>query len=67
MTRLSEGAHKVLACFKSFPEKRLSLAELVQETGLVRRSVQNALVRLIKAGFLQRLGIGPSSRYQLIF
>jgi Fic family protein len=67
MVRLSEGAHKVLACFKSSPEKRLSLSELVQETGLVRRSVQNALVTLVKAGFLQRLGMGPSSRYQLIF
>lgn len=67
MVRLSEGAHKVLACFKSSPEKRLSLSELVQETGLVRRSAQNALVALVKAGFLQRLGMGPSSRYQLIF
>ncbi|HUX78318.1 MAG TPA: Fic family protein [Alphaproteobacteria bacterium] len=67
MIRLSEGANKVLACFKSSPEKRLSVSELVQETGLVRRSVQNALVNLVKAGFLQRLGIGPSSRYQLIF
>lgn len=67
MIRLSEGAHKVLACFKSSPEKRLGLAELVQETGLVRRSVQNALVKLVKSGFLQRLGSGPSSRYQLIF
>lgn len=67
MTRLSEGATRVLSCFKSSPEKRLSLSELVQETGLVRRSVQNALVNLVKAGFLQRLGAGPSSRYQLIF
>ncbi|MGL4427102.1 MAG: Fic family protein [Alphaproteobacteria bacterium] len=67
MIRLSEGAHKVLACFKSSPEKRLGLFELVQETGLARRSVQNALVRLVKTGFLQRLGAGPSSRYQLIF
>lgn len=67
LTRLSEGAHKVLGCFKSSPEKRLSLSELIQETGLARRSVQNALVRLVKGGFLQRLGMGPSSRYQLIF
>jgi Fic family protein len=67
MIRLSEGAHTVLACFKSSPEKRLNLSDLVQETGLIRRSVQNALVNLVKAGFLQRLGRGPSSRYQLIF
>lgn len=67
MTRLSENANRILACFKSSPEKRLSLSELIQEIGLVRRSVQNALVNLVKAGFLQRLGAGHSSRYQLIF
>ncbi|EKE09464.1 MAG: Fic family protein [uncultured bacterium] len=67
MTRLSETAHMVLTCFKSSPEKRLGLSELIKETGLVRRTVQNALVSLVKAGFLQRLGLGPSSRYQLIF
>lgn len=67
MIRLSENAQKVLACFKSSPEKRLSLAEIIKETGIVRRNVQNALVSLVKAGFVQRLGIGPSSRYQLIF
>jgi len=67
MIRFSEGANRVLDCFKSSPEQRLSLSELVLETGLVRRSVQNALVNLVKAGFLQRLGVGPSSRYQLLF
>lgn len=67
MTKLSENAHKVLTCFKSSPEKRLSLSDLMQETGLIRRNLQNALVTLVKAGFLQRLGVGPSSRYQLIF
>jgi Fic family protein len=67
LTRLSEGALTVFACFKSSPEKRLSVGVLVKETGLARRSVQNALVHLVKAGFLQRLGAEPSSRYQLIF
>lgn len=67
MTKLSENAHKVLTCFKSSPEKRLSLSDLMQETGLIRRNLQNTLVTLVKAGFLQRLGVGPSSRYQLIF
>lgn len=67
MIKLSERAHLVLACFKSAPEKRLSVSELIQETGLVRRTVQNTLVKLVEGGFLQRLGVGPSSRYQLIF
>jgi Fic family protein len=64
---LSESAISVLGCFKSTPERRLKVADLVQETGLVRRTVQNALVSLTEAGLLQRLGAGPGTRYQLIF
>lgn len=67
LIKLSENASLILACFKASPEKRLTLSELVQETGLVRRTVQNGLVNLVKGGFLQHLGAGPSSRYQLIF
>ncbi len=67
LQRLSESAVKVLACFNSAPERRLKPAELVAETGLVRRTVQNALVSLTGAGLLQRLGAGPGTRYQLIF
>jgi len=37
------------------------------ETGLVRRAVQNALVALLKAGLIQRLGAGRGTRYQFIF
>lgn len=67
LQRLSESAIQVLACFKSSPEKRLQVADLIAETGLVRRTVQNALVSLTKVKFLHRLGAGPASRYQLIF
>jgi len=67
LQRLSESAIKVLACFKSTPERRLKLADLMAATGLVRRTVQNALVSLTEAGLLQRLGAGPGTRYQLIF
>ena len=67
LQRLSESATRVLDCFKQSPEKRLQVAELVTETGLVRRTVQNSLVSLINAKLLQRLGSGPASRYQLIF
>jgi DNA-binding IclR family transcriptional regulator len=67
LQRLSEKSVQVLACFKSSPEKRLQVADLVLGTGLVRRTVQNSLASLTKAGFLHRLGNGPASRYQLIF
>ncbi|MFN8703761.1 MAG: hypothetical protein ACK5X0_16770 [Rhodospirillales bacterium] len=50
LQRLSEGAVRVLACFRSAPEQRLTPADLMAETGLVRHTVQNALVALLKAG-----------------
>jgi Fic family protein len=67
LQRLSESAVKVLDCFKSAPERRLHVADLVSETRLVRRTVQNVLVGLTAAGLLQRQGAGPATRYQLIF
>ena len=68
MIRLSETAITVLGCFKSSPEKRLTMANLMAETGIQnRRIIQNALTSLTKAGFLQLLGAGASSRYQIIF
>lgn len=67
LQRLSESATKVLACFRASPEQRLSPASIIEETGLVRRTVQNALRALIKAHLIQRLGAGRGTRYQLIF
>lgn len=65
--KLSESALTVLNCFKSSPEKRLKVAFVVEETGLPRRTVQYAINNLVKEEFLQRLGQGAGSRYQLIF
>jgi Fic family protein len=67
LQRLSGSATLVLACFRSSPEHRLTPMELMAETGLVRRTVQNALHSLVEAGFVQRLGAGRGTRYQLIF
>lgn len=67
LNKLSENATRILACFRSSPEKRLTPAELISETGLVRRTVQNSLVSLQKAGFIQKLGAGAGTRYQLVF
>lgn len=67
LLRLSETATRVLACFRSAPERRLAPADLMAETGLVRRTAQNALRSLVQAGLVQRLGAGRGTRYQLIF
>jgi DNA-binding IclR family transcriptional regulator len=67
LQRLSESAITVLACFRSTTQRHLKVADLVAETGLVHRTVQNGLVSLTEAGLLRHLGAGPTPRYQLIF
>lgn len=65
--RLSESAMTVLLSFKTNPESRLKVADIVKETGLARRTVQYSLNRLAEQKFLQKLGHGAGTRYQLIF
>ncbi len=67
LRRLSTSALAVLNYFKSSPEKRLKVADVVKETRIPRRTVQYALKTLTGKGFLQLLGRGAASRYQLIF
>jgi len=67
LQKLSESSLAVLSCFKDSPEMRLKVADIVTQTGLPRRTVQYALNTLTKQDFLQRLGQGAASRYQLLF
>jgi Fic family protein len=64
---LSETAATVLACFKSRPEQRLQVAKIESITGFSRRTIQYALKTLADQQFLQKLGKGAGSRYQLVF
>jgi Fic family protein len=57
----------VLQCFKEHPEKKLSTGEIVEFTGLPRRTAVHALNALLKETFLQRFGKGPGTVYQLTF
>jgi len=67
LQKLSESASTVLNCFRSSPEKRLKVADIVEKTGLPRRTIQYALKTLTKQELLQILGRGAGSRYQLVF
>ena len=67
MMELSGSATTVLEAFRNNPKERLQVAELVETTSLPRRTIQYALKNLTGKGFLQRLGKGAGSRYQLIF
>ena len=65
--KLSDGARLILSCFKEFPERRLQIKMIVEQTDLPRRTVNDALNMLLDKGFIQRYGQGAGIRYQLIF
>jgi Fic family protein len=67
LQKLSESALAVLDHFKSSPEKRLKVSEIVKETDMPRRTVQYILKNLTQKAIIQRLGQGAGTRYQLIF
>ena len=46
---------------------RAKVADIMDETGLPRRTIQYALKTLTSQNFLQLLGKGAASRYQLVF
>lgn len=65
--KLSDGARSVIACFKEFPESRLQIKMIVEQTDLPRRTVNDAIKTLLEKEFIQRYGQGAGIRYQLIF
>lgn len=67
LQKLSQSALAVLDSFKSSPEKRLKVSDIEKGTGMPRRTVQYALKTLTKKSFIQKLGQGAGTRYQLIF
>ena len=67
LQRLSENALTVLGVFKTSPEKRLAVADIEQATSIPRRTIQYTLKTLTEKQFLQKLGSGQGSRYQLVF
>jgi len=67
MMSLSESASIVYQAFRNNPKERLQVSELEETTNLPRRTIQYACKTLTEKGFLQRLGKGAGSRYQLVF
>lgn len=64
---LTESSQKLLACFKEHPELRLSTQQLIEFTGLSKRTINYSMKQLLHDKFIQRLGRGAAIRYQLIF
>lgn len=64
---LADASQKVLACFKEYPEKKLGLKDILENTKIPRRTAIFAMQTLFKEGFLQKTGKGPTTKYQLTF
>jgi len=67
LEKLSSTAMEVLQCFKASPERKLQVSDIEKQLQIPRRTCQYALKTLSEKEFLQRLGSGAGSRYQLIF
>ena len=67
LQQLPPTAVEVLNCFKERPEIRLQRCLIIEDTGLPRTTVTDALRILKERGFIQRLGRGAGIRYQLVF
>ena len=67
LQELPPTAVNVLNCFRERPEIRLQRRIVIEDTGLPRTTVTDALRILKDRRFIQRLGRGAGIRYQLIF
>lgn len=65
--QLAETTKRILECFQEHPEDRLQSGQISELIAVPRRTVTRALQELTWAGFLQQLGKGPGTRYQLVF
>lgn len=60
-------ARQVLDSFRERAESRLTAGELTEISKLPRRTVNDALLELVREKFIQQLGKGKGTYYQLVF
>lgn len=64
---LHESAVLVLQCFKNYPEIRLTTGQIIEQSGLARRTIVYALNTLLDLKLIQKYGKQNTARYQLTF
>jgi Fic family protein len=64
---LPESAVKMWECFKEHPEKRLAMRQLVDLTGLPKRTAIFAVNALLENSLVQKYGRGAGTSYQMVF
>jgi len=65
--KLSASAVAVLICFKDKAEEKIKTKDILEATGLPKRTITNSLKTLADSGFIARYGQGAATHYQLIF
>jgi Fic family protein len=65
--KLSTSAVAVLTCFKDKAEAKIKTKDLLEATGLPKRTITTSLKTLADNDFIARYGQGAATHYQLIF
>ena len=65
--KLPESTIKVLECFKEKAEERIQTKDILEATGLPKRTITTSLKTLADKEFIARYGQGAATYYQLIF
>ena len=65
--QLSPAASQVFECFRDNPEKKMRAKDLVELTGLPRRTVNHAIAALQRESLIQTRGRGAGTRHQVVF
>ena len=65
--KLSVSAVVVLTCFKDKAEEKIKTKDILEATGLPKRTITSSLKTLADNGFIARYGQGAATHYQLIF
>lgn len=64
---LADAPREVLSCFREYPEDKLALKNVLSLAAIPRRTAIHAMNALVRLGFLQKYGKGPSAKYRLTF
>jgi Fic family protein len=65
--KLSASAIAVLTCFKDKAEEKIKTKDILEATGLPKRTITTSLKTLTDKAFIARYGQGAATYYQLIF
>ncbi|MFH1728316.1 MAG: Fic family protein [Pseudomonadota bacterium] len=67
LQKLTESQLKIYNTFNDNPEINLSTNDIQKATGIPRRTIIHTINILLEQSFIQKLGIGPQTKYKITF